>query len=397
MANIPAEGTQKGRLNTFLKRYYKDFVAVAVLTLIFVALTNRWAIKGKNEEGVEHNARAVATIMVYDSDHNIISQGSGFFIDSAGLLVTNAHVINRMSYAVAKLSTGAFYQLKETKNINRDRDVAILQFDAKETPSVTGLGNSDELRVGEKVYAIGTPEEQESTVSMGNISNPNQELGGKKFIQFTAPISPGSSGGGLFDEDGRVIGITSESVNPREGPQAGLAQNLNYAVPINDVKSEIQGSGNVSKGNSGFYFAEGTLAENRHNWDKAIDNYSKATELDSNNADAYIGLGNVYFSKGDYDLELKSYLAATVADSENPDAYHALATAYEDVQEYRLADKCFYRALSLDPNNKEIIHDYAILCLAEADKKDASILIDRLAKLDPGWGRVLHVVLTNTK
>jgi serine protease Do len=101
-------------------------------------------------------------------------------------------------------------------------DIAILQFSASETPSVSDLGNSDDIRIGDKVFTIGTPTGQENTVSEGNISFTNRELNGRRFLQFTAPISPGSSGGGLFDEDGNIIGITTASLHSTSGPQAGF-------------------------------------------------------------------------------------------------------------------------------------------------------------------------------
>jgi S1-C subfamily serine protease len=110
-----------------------------------------------------------------------------------------------------------------------------------------------------------------ATVSAGTVSNPLQQIGEKRFVQFTAPISPGSSSSGLFDDDGAVIGITAASRSIPSGPQAGTAQNLNLAVPINNVKEVMTGEvGTFAKESPAYYYSLGNLADNKKEWDIAI-------------------------------------------------------------------------------------------------------------------------------
>ncbi len=381
---------------TLLKKSSRVFTVVAVLAVLAVVIVTWWN-SGTGGGWIQHNLNAVATVIVYGPDGNVKGQGSGFFINSTGLFVTNAHVMHGAASAVAKLPSGAFYAMKEVKAISRARDLAILQFDGKGTPYVTGLGNSDDIRAGDKVYAIGTPNGLEASVSEGNVSNPDRQFDGMRLIQFTAPISPGSSGGGLFNEGGRVIGITSGSFVISSGPQAGLAQNLNYAVPISYLKNLIADTNRTAEGNATYYYLQGLLADNQKNWNKAADLYSKAIELDSTYGDAYMGLAGVYYSLGDYQLELKNYLAATAVDPNNSDAYYYLATAYEDVAQYDKAFDAFKKAIALAPDDKDISHDFAILCLATGNKKAAKLLIKNLSGLDPGWGAVLQSILDHQK
>ena len=183
---------------------------------------------------------------------------------------------------VAHLPSGAFYTLKTFGPKDEKSDIAVLQFDASETPSIKGFGNSDLLQIGDEVYALGTPNGLEATYWAGTVSNPSRQVDGQTFIQFSAPISPGSSGGGLFDLEGEVIGITAASENIQTGPQAGLAQNLNFAVPINRVKSTLnpEGGYELQKDSAGYYYSLGNLADNKRQKDKAIDLYSKALSLD---------------------------------------------------------------------------------------------------------------------
>jgi len=383
-------GVQPRTPPSSLKRFLVDLIIVVVVTFVIFVVVNRWKSGGKNE-GMELNLKAAATVVVYGSDGKPMGQGSGFFINNTGLLVTAAHVVKGLSSARAKLPSGAFYDLKEIKTYDRIRDIALLQFDAKETPSVTGLGNSDEVSVGEKVYAIGTPTGVESTLSEGNISNPNQELNGLKFIQFTAPISPGSSGGGLFNQDGYVIGITTLTHN---NPKA---QNLNLAVPINDLKTTIVSNKYPFQGSAVYYYAQATLANNQKNWDKAISLYAKAIELDSSNIDAYMGLGGAYFSKGDYENELECYLLATKLDPSSGDAFYYLGTAYQDMGEYDKAYETFKESFNIDPENKDLIHDFAMLCLASGNKDGAALLIKELNRLDPGWAAVLQAIMNRQR
>ncbi len=113
------------------------------------------------------------------------------------------------------------------------QDIAILHIEGENKqfrPVI--LGNSDDLQVGERVLAIGNPYGWENTVSDGLISG-IREIDDFKLLQITAPISPGSSGGALFNMKGEVIGITTI------GSQWG-AQNLNFAIPINSLKSLIK-------------------------------------------------------------------------------------------------------------------------------------------------------------
>jgi S1-C subfamily serine protease len=140
--------TERRGLKGFVKRFYKELM-IALIFAIAAAIAIKWWETRTQRQAIEDNLRSMATIIVYGSDGRIKDQGSGFFINSTGLLVTNAHVVEGMTNAVARLSSGAFYKFRETKKVDRDADVAILQFDARETPSVIGLGNSDKF-VSEK-------------------------------------------------------------------------------------------------------------------------------------------------------------------------------------------------------------------------------------------------------
>ena len=171
---------------------------------------------------------SIVLIVMSDLSGKPISQGSGFVVTKDGLILTNYHVIAEGSSAVAKLPDGAMYRLEGVVASDKTRDVALVKATGKNFRTLM-LGNSDRVEIGQEVVAIGNPLSLESTVSNGIVSGVRTEndLGGK-FLQVTAPISPGSSGGPLFNMSGEVIGITTLYLKGGE--------NLNFAIPVNDVK-----------------------------------------------------------------------------------------------------------------------------------------------------------------
>ena len=151
---------------------------------------------------MRNNRKAVAWIVSQNKEKGLIIQGSGFFINSNGDLATNYHVIKEADWKsiTAKLPSGAYYAIKDIVGIDKKEDIAIIRFDAAETPFVR-MGDSDQLHYGDEIVVMGTPEGLEGTVSTGVISDPKREIKGLRFIQFTAPVSHGSSGGAMAYED----------------------------------------------------------------------------------------------------------------------------------------------------------------------------------------------------
>jgi hypothetical protein len=144
-----------------------------------------------------------------DKNGHPIAQGSGFLISKDGRVVTNYHVIRNGRSALVKLPNGTFFTVDGVLASDKIRDVAIIEAHGSDFRTLT-LGDSDRLQVGEEVVAIGNPLSLESTVSNGIVSAIRTvEDEGGKFVQITAPISPGSSGGPLFNMAGQVVGITT--------------------------------------------------------------------------------------------------------------------------------------------------------------------------------------------
>ncbi len=179
------------------------------------------------KEIVKEYGRAVVLIRTVSLQDEQIGLGSGFIVDSRGVVVTNYHVIKGAIIGTALLLDSSVREILGVIAVDPLRDIAVVKVTGENLPTVR-LGNSDTVEVMEDVVAIGNPKGIENIPSKGIISSVQKIADDFKMLGFDASISHGSSGGPLFNSRGEVIGITTLSV---EG-----GQNLNFAVPINYVK-----------------------------------------------------------------------------------------------------------------------------------------------------------------
>lgn len=174
--------------------------------------------------------------------------GSGFVLDEAGYIVTNHHVVDNASTVTVRLSDDRSF---EAEIIGTDplTDIAILKIDAGETLQAVELGDSDVIRVGEDVVAIGNPFGLHSTVTTGIVSAKGRNISAgpyAEFIQTDAAINKGNSGGPLFNMEGEVVGVNSAIYSPTGG-----SVGLGFAVTSNIVEhiaADLRDDGQVSRG-----------------------------------------------------------------------------------------------------------------------------------------------------
>jgi tetratricopeptide (TPR) repeat protein len=178
----------------------------------------------------------------YDIKDTTLLNGSGFIIDENGVIGTNYHVVDGIDSVLIKTSDGTFYN-GELVIVDEKNDMALIRIknaEGRKFPTVK-FGNSDNVKVGQNVFAIGSPFGYEYTISQGIVAGIREdekvsftdpvtympfEKRFEKVIQITAAISPGNSGGALFNSKGEVIGITTYTY--------GSYGNLNFALAINN-------------------------------------------------------------------------------------------------------------------------------------------------------------------
>ena len=188
------------------------------------------------------------------------SLGSGFLINRDGTILTNNHVVENAQEIVVKLESGKEYK---AKLVGRDpkTDIAVIKIEPQndEHLAAVPLGDSDKLRVGEWIMAIGNPFGLDHTVTTGIVSAKGRYIGQgsyDNFIQTDAAINPGNSGGPLINMKGEVVGINT-AIFSRTGGNIGIG----FAIPINLAKEllpQLQETGKVTRGWLGVYIQKVT-------------------------------------------------------------------------------------------------------------------------------------------
>src|SRR5580658_3511939 len=176
------------------------------------------------------------------------ARGSGFIIDANGTIVTNNHVVNHAKSVEVTLADGTELTAKV---IGRDprTDIAVLKVDAGHKLPYVDLGNSTGVEPGEWVVAMGNPFGLGGSVTAGIVSALGRDIGDgpyDQFIQVDAPINKGNSGGPLFTQDGKVIGMNTAILSP-----SGGSVGIGFAIPSNMIKTisaQLQASGHVTRG-----------------------------------------------------------------------------------------------------------------------------------------------------
>jgi Do/DeqQ family serine protease len=192
------------------------------------------------------------------------ASGSGVIISDDGFIVTNNHVIDHADEITVTLNNRKTYKAKLIGS-DPSYDLAVIKIDAKALPFLL-YGNSDDVKIGQWVLAIGYPLNLETTVTAGIVSAKARSLGLNKdktgnpggavesFIQTDAAVNMGNSGGALVNTDGRLIGINSAIASP-----TGYYSGYSYAIPVNIAKKvvdDIIKYGTVQRGYLGIQFGE---------------------------------------------------------------------------------------------------------------------------------------------
>lgn len=180
-----------------------------------------------NPQAIQDASESVVMLNCYDEADKLYCTGSAFAAFAPGVFITNYHVIEDGIYSIkAQLESGMEFRITDVVGYDKVNDVAILYTDVKTGIKELPVGDSSSMLKGEKVTTIGSPLGLVNTVSVGLFSGPIKD-GDILLLQFSAPISHGSSGGALFNDKGEVVGVTSSSLTD--------GQNLNFAIPIETV------------------------------------------------------------------------------------------------------------------------------------------------------------------
>lgn len=337
---------------------------------------------------------AVVRVVVRDKYFKTIGMGSGFFVSSDGLLVTNYHVIQGADFATVLLFDGTTLFVDGVGASDEQNDLALLKVNGSELPFLT-LSETGVPIVGTKVYAIGNPKGLTNTFSEGVVSGLRESADGRLIIQTTAAISPGSSGGPLLTAVGQVVGVTTS--------YSSEGQNLNFAIPATKVNQLIANRGELTTlastggkrvdkdatreldkvweaihrqdwsralalltklrptlGNTPSYWnTAGSLHTLMRNLELAIHAYKAAIALDSNSDGSYLDMGKVYVVLGRDTEALDAFKSAIALKPNGSEGYRLMGAVYEDLEQYQLAVAAYKSAIRLNPTDAWAFSDLA--------------------------------------
>ena len=205
------------------------------LVILLIFLSSWYYISNSNSKLVTASEKSIPSVVTISSNNYSFPQGrngigSGVIFSKDGYIVTNLHIISGENINV-KLYNGKNFQAKII-GLDKNTDIAILKISADEDFEPINFADSDDLKIGDRVLAIGNPYGIGISVSNGIISATGRDYGNPylQLIQTDAAINPGNSGGALINENGNLIGINSKIFS-----RTGAYQGIGFAIPSNLV------------------------------------------------------------------------------------------------------------------------------------------------------------------
>ncbi len=387
------------------------------LLLAFILSVPQLALALTADQVYERVKKSVVVVKTYDRAGKIVGLGSGVVLPS-GNIVTNYHVVKAgVRYTVGQLGKAAPAFLQGN---DPEKDLALLV-----APSLTGtparLGQASRIKVGERVYAVGAPQGLELSLSEGIVS---QLRGGlPPIIQTSVAISQGSSGGGLFNAQGELVGIMTFYL---EG-----GQSLNFALPVEWVREvatapapdrgPIIGENGPAvpapaKKSTGRWLDmamaldrakdwQGLLAHSRQwtmadpgdseswtylavafeelgQYQEAISAYRELLRLKPDDAYAWGNLGFVYSKLGRYQDEIEAYREALRLKPTLSYVWFVLGVAYGKLGHYQDEIKAYREALRLKPDDPKVLTNLALVYAQIGNRSAAMDAVKELRRYD---------------
>jgi S1-C subfamily serine protease len=328
--------------------------------------------------------RVSASVFVVESlnaEGEVLASGSGVAVrlptsgsqrtpDTASplLVVTNKHVIH--GAAAYRIRNGERAWNATLVRLDQERDLCALQPETGWSAKPVPVRNSSSVKVGGRAYAIGAPEGLDLTLSEGLVSGV-REIDGVRVIQTSAPISPGSSGGGLFDSEGRLIGVTTFFLKE--------SQNLNFALP----GEWISGLGQESAARFPASASGSQLEEAKKLSDKAfaaylagrnqeaVDAYQEALRLDSSDHTNWDRLGQAQETLKNDDEALRSYQQSAQLDKNDPLPRRSIVRVYLRLHRYDEAIDPANQVVLLQSDDPTASEELCIACVGAKKYREA--------------------------
>jgi hypothetical protein len=374
---------------------------LSLIYFLFILLAGHAFAEVNLTHLVENIRPAVVTVITYDKDKKPLSQGSGFFIDANGHLVTNYHVLEGADHAEVKTYSGRKYPIKsvigENKNMDLIKVLADISRSSVQWINVTGTLPS----LAERVVVVGSPMGLEQTVSEGIVSGVRAIPGLGEILQISAAISSGSSGSPVVNMKGQVVGIVSFYLMK--------GQSLNFAVP-GQYLIDLKPSKTIKT------ISEWTYGVNKKSLRKTPQQGRLFVYIEPEGARVRIinikpkfyqgivlksGSYHIEVSADGYEME-KMWIKIRPGETKNlrislknlphlsiknPDELVSMGIVYKNKGEYKKAIDTFKQAIRIDPNNSIAHYNLGIIYLHSDRQREAIEALKQTIRIDPYLAR----------
>jgi hypothetical protein len=307
-----------------------------------VGSSDAYAVQAKTASEIfDAVSSSIVVIRAYDAKGENLRLGSGVAL-ATDVIATNCHVIEDAA-KIQVVQHGKKYPAT-LRHSDWDRDICTLTVSGVNAPAVV-TGSTSRLKVGARVYAIGAPQGLELTLSEGIISSLRQVDGGQ-YLQITAPISPGSSGGGLFDEEGRLIGLPTFYLD--EG------QLLNFAVSvewISQLPQRHKETVDAAQTTTVDWINKAAALVDKKDWAGLLTHSILWTEAQPKYFTAWAVLGYAYLESGQTAKAIETSRQALRINPGNADAWYWLGLLYGESNQSAKAIESHQQALHIYPEH----------------------------------------------
>lgn len=310
---------------------------------------------------------SVLVVRTFDSSGNRVASGSAVFLPS-GKFATNCHVIE--GAARIEIGRNNLYAPAKAAEERRQKDVCLLSAPNTVGAKPVSVGSTKFLTIGSPVFAVGAPRGLELSMSDGIVSQLRGEF--PKMIQTTAAVSSGSSGGGLFDSNGYLIGMTTLTIEN--------GQNLNFAIPvewITDPKDATTVSGFTPSHYHTAWYEH--ITEGRHQ--EALIVAQEWVKKEPNNENAILSLGNSYSFTNNHSKELELLSQATKRYPSNSSFWGNLGRAYQRINKPKQAIQAYQKVLAIVPNHHFVWNELGLAYLQANQPQNAVQPLQEAIKL----------------
>jgi serine protease Do len=208
-------------------------ILLSIFIYLFIGVSNVFAYDASEERTIKIYEKISPAIVSIDAQLPVgISSGTGCIVSSGGGILTSSHVISQSKDIDVTLNSGKTYKAKVVSILGND--LALLKITPAEKLNTIELGNSQNIKVGQKVWAIGNPFGFSGTLTEGIVSRIDYT---KNKIQTDAAINPGNSGGPILNSNGEVIGISQSIYNP-DNNKSNIG--IGFAIPVDSAKEFIK-------------------------------------------------------------------------------------------------------------------------------------------------------------